>query len=113
MRPKYGALDLERAGAEVDVAHLQREGLARAQARLGEDLEDDKEAALLLGGLEEARPLLPRHGPDLLRAVGGRDRACAPLLATDLEPGVAVDDLVVDGVGQQRRQRRHHLPASR
>jgi hypothetical protein len=43
-----GALDLERSGADVDVAWLQREGLARAQAGLGENLEDDEEATLLL-----------------------------------------------------------------
>jgi hypothetical protein len=70
-----GALDLERLGPNVDVAQLQREGLARTQPRLGEHLEDDEEPTLLLRGLEEACPLLPGHGLDLLRAVGGRDCA--------------------------------------
>jgi len=106
-----GPLHAERPLAPVDVAGLEREGLARAQAPLGKDREERGVARLRPRGGEEGVALLPGHRADFLHALGGGELVGAiRLVAADLERGVGHDDTVVHGVGEHGRERRAHEP---
>ena len=55
--------------------------------------------------LEEGVPLLPRHRPDLLQPIRGREPiGAARLSVAELEGRVRDDDPVVDGIGEHRRE---------
>jgi len=88
-----GALHPEGPPLPVDVAGPEREGLARAEAGLGQELEQRGVPAVVLHLGEERVALLPRQGADLLQAFRrGELVGAAGLPAADLKGRVHVDE---------------------